>query len=77
MPRNNYFYRPKYIIPITQSILRQTAHSVRATTNLKTADAIHAATAFSVNCTKFLTNDKGFDRVPRLPVVILREVLAS
>jgi predicted nucleic acid-binding protein len=63
------------LIPITQSILIQTAH-LRATTNLKTADAIHAATAFSVNFTKFLTNDKGFDRGPRLPVVILSEVLA-
>ena len=48
----------------------------RYTTNFKTADAIHAATAFRVNCTKFITNDKGFHRGPRLPVVILSEVLA-
>ncbi|MDM9384141.1 type II toxin-antitoxin system VapC family toxin [Chlorogloeopsis sp. ULAP01] len=64
------------LIPISQSILRQAAN-LRATTNLKTPDAIHAATALSVNCNQFLTNDKGFRNVPGLPVVILSEVLTS
>ncbi|MDZ8086712.1 MAG: type II toxin-antitoxin system VapC family toxin [Nostoc sp. DedQUE12b] len=64
------------LIPISQSILQQSAN-LRATSNLKTPDAIHATTALSVNSNQFLTNDKGFRNVPGLPVVILSEVLAS
>jgi predicted nucleic acid-binding protein len=64
------------LIPITQSILRQAAN-LRATNNLKTPDAIRAATALSVSCNQFITNDKGFRNVPGLAVVILSEVLAS
>lgn len=64
------------LIPISQFILRQAAN-LRATTSLKTPDAIHAATALSVSCNQFLTNDKGFRNVANLPVVILSEVLAS
>ncbi|RAM51909.1 MAG: VapC toxin family PIN domain ribonuclease [Hapalosiphonaceae cyanobacterium JJU2] len=64
------------LIPISQSILQQAAN-LRATTNLKTPDAIHATTALSVSCNQFITNDKGFRNVPGLPVVILSEVLAS
>jgi predicted nucleic acid-binding protein len=64
------------LIPISQSILRQAAN-LRATTSLKTPDAIHAATALSANCNQFLTNDKGFRNIPDLPTVILSEVLGS
>ncbi len=64
------------LVSISQSVLRQAAN-IRATTNLKTPDAIHAATALSVNCNQFITNDKGFRNVPSLPVIILSEVLAS
>lgn len=64
------------LLPISQSILRQAAN-LRATTNIKTPDAIHVATALSVNCNLFITNDKDLRNVPGLPVVILREVLAS
>lgn len=64
------------LIPISQSILRQAAN-LRAISNLKTPDAIHAATALSVNSNQFITNDKGFRNVRGLPVVILNEVLAS
>ncbi|MCC5627688.1 type II toxin-antitoxin system VapC family toxin [Nostoc sphaeroides] len=64
------------LVPISQPVLRQAAN-LRARTNLKTPDAIHAATALSVNCTQFITNDKGFRNVPGLPVIILSEVLAS
>ena len=64
------------LIPINQSILRQAAN-LRATTSLKTPDAIHAATALSVGSNQFITNDKGFRNVPGLPVVILSEILAS
>jgi predicted nucleic acid-binding protein len=64
------------LVPITQSVLR-TAANLRANTNLKTPDAIHAATAISEGCTLFLTNDNGFRNVPNLSVVILSDVLAS
>ena len=64
------------LVPITRSVLKAAAN-LRATTNLKTPDAIHAATALGKGCTLFLTNDSGFRNVPSLPVVILSEVLAS
>ncbi|MFB2979253.1 type II toxin-antitoxin system VapC family toxin [Microseira sp. BLCC-F43] len=69
-------YSEIQLFPITQSVLRNAAN-LRATTNLKTPDAIHAATALGEGCTLFLTNDSGFRNVPNLPVVILSEVLAS
>jgi predicted nucleic acid-binding protein len=62
------------LIPITQAILRSAA-TLRASTNLKTPDAIHAATAISAGCTVFLTNDFGFRTVAGLATVILQEVL--
>lgn len=64
------------LILIDQAILREAAQ-LRATTNLKTPDAIHAATALSNQTTLFLTNDSQFHRVAGLPVVVLREVLAA
>jgi predicted nucleic acid-binding protein len=64
------------LVPISQTILKSAAQ-LRATTNLKTPDAIHAATALDVGFTLFLTNDNGFRNVSNLPVVILSEVLAS
>jgi predicted nucleic acid-binding protein len=64
------------LIPISLSILKQAAN-LRAITNIKTPDAIHAATALSLNCNQFITNDKGFRNVTDLPAVILNEVLAS
>lgn len=72
------------LIPISQSILREAAQ-LRATTGLKTPDAIHAATALGDplrvsrrDCsTLFLTNDRQFRVVSGLPVIVLNEVLAS
>lgn len=64
------------LVSITRSVLRNAAN-LRANTNLKTPDAIHAATALGEGCTLFVTNDSGFRNVPNLSVVILSEVLAS
>jgi predicted nucleic acid-binding protein len=64
------------LIPISQTVLKEAAQ-LRTTTNLKTSDAIHAATALSENCNVFLTNDVGFRNVSGLPVVVLRDVLVS
>lgn len=64
------------LIPIDRSILREAAR-LRAETNLKTPDALHAATALMASCQMFLTNDYDYKRIPGLPAVILREVLES
>ncbi len=64
------------LLPINQSILKTAAH-LRATTNLKTPDAIHASTAMNHTCTIFLTNDRGFQSTSNLPVLILSEVMQA
>jgi predicted nucleic acid-binding protein len=53
------------LIPISQKILREAA-TLRAITNLKTPDALHATTALTANCAFFLTNDRAFRNVPKL-----------
>jgi predicted nucleic acid-binding protein len=62
------------LVPISQSILRAAA-GLRATTRLKTPDAVHAATAQEVSCALFITNDASFRSIAGLPVVILDDVL--
>ena len=64
------------LAPVDEFILRSAAQ-LRSTTKLKTPDAIHAATAISCGCTVFLTNDRGFQNTPRLPVVVLDQVIQS
>ncbi len=61
------------LIPISENILREAARW-RAAVNLKTPDAIHAASALSVGCAQFITNDAAFRRVPGLNVVVLQEL---
>ncbi len=61
------------LLPITQSILRDAAQ-LRATTKLRTPDAIHAATGKQIGCSLFVTNDSGFRTVPGLPAVILDDL---
>jgi predicted nucleic acid-binding protein len=60
--------------PITANILRAAAR-IRATTSIKTPDAIHAATALSIGCAQFITNDAGYRKLSSLPVVILKELI--
>src|SRR5215208_1781142 len=62
------------LLPITQPVLREAAR-LRATTKLKTPDAVHAATALLVGCALFVTNDAGLRGVPGLPVTILSDLL--
>ena len=61
-------------VPISQDILRQSAE-LRAGQNFKTPDAIHAATAFSANCDYFITNDRGFNRLTNINVIILSDII--
>jgi predicted nucleic acid-binding protein len=62
------------LIPITQPILREAAR-LRATTKLRTPDALHAATAQLAGCVLFVTNDVGFRGLASLPLVILDDLL--
>jgi predicted nucleic acid-binding protein len=62
------------LLEITQRILRSAAQ-LRSVSNLKTPDAIHAATALDAGCTIFLTNDSGLRTVPGLSVIVLKDVL--
>lgn len=64
------------LVPTTLAIWEEAAR-LRAEYNLKTPDAIHAASALTESCTMFLTNDAGFRRVADLPVVLMNEVLAE
>ncbi len=62
------------LIPATLATWDDAAR-IRAETGLATPDALHAATALSVGCTLFVTNDADFRRVESLPIVILDELL--
>ena len=62
------------LLPITQPILREAAR-LRATTRLKTPDALHAATSHEAGCVLFVTNDAGFRGTLSIPLVILDDLL--
>lgn len=64
------------MVPISRAIL-ETALQLRATTRLKTPDAIHAATALQIQCKAFITNDPAFRRVSDLTVIVLSEFLSN
>ena len=61
-------------VPISQLVLERAAQ-LRATTGVKTPDAIHAATALLEGCPLFLTNDPTFRRIPGLNVIVLNDLL--
>ena len=62
------------LIPATLALWEDAAR-IRASTGLKTSDALHAATALSVDCALFITNDADFRRVEDLPITILDDLL--
>ena len=62
------------LIPATRE-LWESAARVRADTGLKTPDALHAATALSIGCALFITNDNDFRRVQGLPTVVLNDLV--
>ena len=63
------------LIPIDREILLL-ATELRVKYRLKTPDAIHAATALSANCRRFITNDQDFQNIAGLPVVIPSQLLS-
>lgn len=62
------------LLPITRATLREAAQ-LRATTKLRTPDAIHAATLRQSGCVLFVTNDRDYLGVAGLPLVILDDLL--
>ena len=62
--------------PLSRSILREAAN-FRGTTGLKTPDAIHGATALASRCDLLLTNDRDFQKLSVLPVLILDDILTG
>ncbi|MFN0279136.1 MAG: type II toxin-antitoxin system VapC family toxin [Pyrinomonadaceae bacterium] len=62
------------LVQISASILRVGAQ-YRATQNLKTPDAIHAATASISGCSHFVTNDPVFRRLENIVVIILSDLI--
>ena len=62
------------LIPATRSHWEHGAR-IRADTGLKTADALHAATALQAGCDLFVTNDADFRRIDGLAVVILSDLI--
>ncbi|WP_035984291.1 type II toxin-antitoxin system VapC family toxin [Leptolyngbya sp. KIOST-1] len=67
--RQNFF-----IVPVLRDLLVDAA-GVRANTQLKLPDAIHAATALRTDCTTFLTSDRQLKKLTDIPVVLLSEVI--
>lgn len=61
------------VIPVSRDVLIEAAR-LRASINIKLPDAIHAATALLTQCSTFLTNDKRFQVVPNLSVVLLSQI---
>lgn len=62
------------LVAINLSHLRLAAR-LRAEHNLKTPDAVHAATAFVSSCDHIVANDPGFRRLSSIDVIILRDLL--
>lgn len=64
------------LVPVTTSILKSAA-DLRADLNLKTPDAIHAATALASECDHLVANDIGFRRLSAVQVTILGDLLKA
>ena len=69
--RKNFF-----VMPVLRDLLIDAA-DVRAKTQLKLPDAIHAATALRTKCTTLLTNDRQIKKLTDISVVLLSEVIAA
>lgn len=64
------------VVPVSREVLLKAAE-LRAECNLKLPDAIHAATALQTKCFNFLTNDKRFQTVAELRVILLSQAASS
>ncbi len=66
--------REVHLIPTTSSIWEGAAQ-IRATSGLKTPDAIHAASALAARAKVLLTNDPHFRRISDPPTVIMSDLV--
>ena len=64
------------LIPATLAIWEDAAR-IRATTGLKTPDALHAASALQAGCALFLTIDSDYRRVQGLPITVLDDLVEA
>ena len=64
------------LIPTTRLIWEETAR-LRALTNIRTPDAVHATTALQEGCSAFVTNDSVFRRLQSIDVIVLRDLLPA
>lgn len=71
LPASGVVYIDTAPIIYSVEILKEAARW-RANTNLKTPDAIHAATALAFGCVQFISNDPFFRRVTTLNVIVLK-----
>ena len=74
--RSMFDAREVSLVPATRELWEGAAR-IRADTGLKTPDALHAATALSIGCTLFITNDTDFRRVEGLPIVVLDDLIEA
>jgi predicted nucleic acid-binding protein len=58
------------VVDLSRDLLRQAAW-LRATTGIKTPDAIQVAAALATGCAAFLTNDRRLPAVPGLRIIQL------
>lgn len=65
------FTRDLKVFDVSAAVLER-ATELRAALGLKTADAIHAATALLAGARVFITADAGFERVPGLNVCLVK-----
>jgi len=63
----------EWIVP--DLVIADLAARLRARHNLKTPDALQAATAIQSGATLFITNDRAFRRIPDLHSLILDDLL--
>ncbi len=72
--RSLLYSREVRLIPATAAIWEHAAR-LRASTGLKTPDALHAATSLAVGSTLFVSNDEAFRRVANLSLVVLDDLV--
>jgi predicted nucleic acid-binding protein len=63
-------------VPASMAIVERAAR-LRAVHNLRTPDALQVATAIESSATGFVTNDRTFERIPDIEVMILERVVGS
>ena len=56
-------------------LIAQEAAMLRGMYNLRTPDAIHMATALVTGSTYFITNDRIFQRIPNIHVLVLDDLI--